>query len=46
LDTAKLVEPRILNRAGIEMRYGTGDGSKTLFCGRRLGREMIPGSDG
>ena len=28
------------------MKSGTGSGASTLYCGRRLGREAIPGSDG
>jgi hypothetical protein len=35
-----------VNCAGAVMRPGTGSGSHLLFCGRRLGVEAIPGSDG
>jgi hypothetical protein len=28
------------------MKYGTGNGASILFCGRRIGRDLIPGSDG
>ena len=28
------------------MKLGTGSGSKTFYCGRNLGRDQIPGSDG
>lgn len=34
------------NRVGAAMRLGTGAGKATLYCGRRLGRTLIPGSDG
>ena len=36
----------ITNKAGAEMKFGTGSGSKTLYCGRYLGKHLIPGSDG
>ncbi len=32
------------NRAGAAMRLGTGAGAARLYCGRRLGRALIPGS--
>jgi hypothetical protein len=35
-----------INGAGAAMRLGTGSGAATLYCGRRLGRALIPGSDG
>lgn len=35
-----------LNRAGVEMRFGSGSGEGTLYCSRRLGITLIPGSDG
>jgi hypothetical protein len=31
----------VRNRAGIEVRFGTGSGSQNYYCGR----ELIPGSD-
>ena len=34
------------NRAGVHMALGTGSGANTLYCGRMLGEEYIPGSDG
>ena len=45
------VAPPLMNRAGVAMRLGNTsfpgfDGSRTYYCGRRLGRAAIPGSDG
>jgi hypothetical protein len=34
------------NRAGIQVKAGSGSTSHLLYCGRRLGRDAIPGSDG
>ena len=50
-DTAKREEEERrrrdnLNTNGFPMRYGTGSGSSTLYCGRFLGRAAIPFSDG
>ncbi len=28
------------------MKFGTGTGANTLYCGRNLGMNAIPGSDG
>ena len=36
----------IVNRAGAPMKHGQGIGAYTLYCGRRLGVAVIPGSDG
>jgi hypothetical protein len=38
--------PGPVNRAGARMALGTGSWSGTLYCGRRLGTAVIPGSDG
>ena len=38
--------PDIRNKAGIPVRLGTGYGARTYYCGRILGRDRIPGSDG
>jgi len=35
-----------LNVAGKQMKLGTGSGSGTYYCGRHLGVDTIPGSDG
>jgi hypothetical protein len=35
-----------VNDAGWPVRRGAGAGAATLYCGRRLGRAAIPGSDG
>jgi hypothetical protein len=35
-----------MNRAGVLVRAGSGSTNNLVYCGRRLGREIIPGSDG
>lgn len=34
------------NRAGLSISLGTGSNSTTYYCGRKLGTDVIPGSDG
>ena len=35
-----------VNRANVPVALGTKSGSKSYYCGRRLGLDLIPGSDG
>ena len=35
-----------INKAGVTASLGSGRCDATYYCGRRLGREIIPGSDG
>jgi ankyrin repeat protein len=49
LNISEFSQPKsniMLNRAGIEMKLGTGSGSSVYYCGRALGYDAIPGSDG
>ena len=36
----------LLNRAGVPISLGTGSGKSNYYCGRNLGEQAIPGSDG
>jgi hypothetical protein len=46
-DIYSRVSPQgVPNRTGVPTAAGTGSTADMLYCGRRLGRDVIPGSDG
>lgn len=46
VDPAVAATPQQRNDEGCAMRLGSGSGASALYCGRVLGKAVIPGSDG
>jgi Ca2+-binding EF-hand superfamily protein len=45
-EDCKLMTAPSMNRAGVPVNWGDSRHKTTLYCGRHLGRDKIPGSDG